>query len=247
MHIQYFVFNYSLFVEAEAIHAGLMKAGCDAYLINCACKNDPPFEETDRIKKFPNIYYSGQWNEALKILTGDVGFFINSDVRIQSIPELAKKAQNFYDKYGDKAGIYAPNMWWTPWTYDPSLLEDIGDNIKKVPATDSTIWSVVTPIARKVGPMDLKVNKLGWGIEVVSAYYCSLEDRLVVRDYSIKCQHPQNTAYDRTAADNQWRKWIADSELGRDFWKYYESRNKYGFGWIGKDEPPPKKFKKLML
>jgi len=235
MKIQYFVFNYSRFTEAMKIFDSLSIRNCDTYLINCKSDDDPQFEETDRIRKFPNIYYSGQWNEALKLLTGDVIFIINSDVKVNSFDKLINKMENFYDKFGDKSGLYSPNHYWTPWTYNPVLLEDIGDGMKKVPVTDSTIWSVCADIAHKVGPMDLNVNKLGWGLEILSAYYCFLEDRLVVRDYSIKCDHPFNTSYDRNQADREWRSMIDKMGLNK-LWDYYNSRNKYGFGWRGNDE-----------
>ncbi len=237
MRIQYFIFNYAHFTEARFLLDQLLASNCDAYLLNCESPKDPVFEQTDRIKKFPNIYYSGQWNEALKLLTGDVAFLINSDVSIKSVHRLHQKVTNFYTKWGDKAGIYAPNLWWTPWTYNPSLLEDIGDNCKKVPATDSTIWAISSTVAEQVGPLNLQINNLGWGIEIVAAYYCSMQNKLVVRDYSIKCGHPKNTAYDRHEADRQWRKWADVLGLGQDFWRYYNSRDNYGFGWNGNDTP----------
>jgi hypothetical protein len=237
MEIQCFVFNYAHFEEAKELFDAFTAEGLDTYLLNCKSPHDPDFEETDKIKKFPNIYYSGQWNEALKLLTGDVIFITNSDVRIRNYGRLINRMRNFYEKFGTKAGLYAPNHYWTPWTYNPALLEDVGSGMKKVPATDSTIWSLCAPIARKVGPMDLGVNKLGWGIEILAAYYCSLEGKLVVRDYAVKCDHPRNTAYDRGKADREWRTMIEKMKLGKGFWDYYNSRDKYGFGWVGKDDP----------
>jgi hypothetical protein len=247
MHVQYFIFNYAHFTEAMALYDGFKDAGCDVFLLNCESPLDPIFEETDHIKKFGNIYYTGQWNEALKLLTGDAAFLINSDVKVKSIRRLISKTEAFFSKYGQKAGIYAPNLWWTPWTYNPALLEDIGNQLKKVPATDSTVWGVCSSIAHKVGPIDLNLNRLGWGIEIVAAYYCVLEGKLVVRDYSIKLEHPHHTAYNRAEADRQWRRWVDHLGLGKNFWNHYHSRQRYGFGWIGKDDPDPRKECRIML
>lgn len=234
--IQYFIFNYGHYQDAVNLFNAFRQYG-DTYLLNCASGFDPEFEATDKIKKFSNIYYSGQWNEALKLLTADVIFITNSDVRVYNVPRLVCKMKNFYEKYGNDAGIYAPNHFWTPWTYNPWLLEDVGGGLKKVPGTDSTIWSVNSSIARKLGIIDLNTNKLGWGIELICAYYCVQEGKLVVRDYSIKCHHPEHTAYDRVAADQQWRKMIEGMNLGPGFWQHYDSRNKYHFGWRGDDDP----------
>lgn len=248
MKIQYFIFNYAHFKEAMWLYNSFLAEGCDTYLLNCKSPYDPEFEETDRIKKLPNIYYSGQWNEALKLFDGDVIFIINSDVKVRSFSRLVYKTKNFYMKFGNKAGIYSPNHYWTPWTYNPAMLEDIGGGLKKVVCTDSTIWSVTADIAYKVGPMDLSINKLGWGIEVLAAWYCSMQDKLVIRDYSIKCDHPQHTAYDRTKADQEWRVMIGKMGVGPEFWKYYDTRMRYGFGWHGDDEPKPDNlFDKMFL
>jgi len=246
MEIQCFIFNYAHFTDAMALFHAFTAEGLDTYLLNCESPHDPPFEETDKIKKFGNIYYSGQWNEALKLFTGDVMFITNADVRVRNPGRLIYRMKNFYMKYGHRAGLYAPNHYWTPWTYNPALLEDIGTGLKKVPATDSTIWSLTSSIAHKVGPMDLNINKLGWGIEILAAYYCALESKLVVRDYGIKCDHPRNTSYDRGKADREWRTMIDRMKLGRGFWEYYDSRQKYGFGWVGRDDPPAD-FDKMLL
>lgn len=245
MKIQVFIFNYDHFENATRLFHGFSSLGLDTYWVNCESPNDPELPDSDRVIKLPNVYYSGQWNEALRLATGDVILITNADVGVKSPGRLVSRMRAFYEKYGDRAGLYAPNVNWTPWTYNPALLEDIGDDLKKVVATDSTIWSLRTPIARRVGPLDLSVNKLGWGIEVVAAYYCMTEGRLVVRDYGIRCDHPQSTAYNRGAADLEWRNWVATLGIGSGFWKYMEGRNRYGFGWSGDDRPTGDRFPKM--
>lgn len=227
---QVFIFNYAHFEQASQLFYSFTDLGFDTYWLNCASNRDPSFPETEKIRKLPNIYYSGQWNEALKYASADVIFLINADVRFNNIDKIVYKLKMFYQKHGPKAGIYAPNIYWTPWTYNPSTLKDLGDGFKRVPNTDSTIWAVKTSIAHKIGPIDLKVNRLGWGIEQVASYYCDLENKYVVRDYAVKCDHPAHTAYDRGQADVEFRRWIEQLKLGKDFWKYYDSRDHFGFG-----------------
>ncbi len=237
MKIDIFIYNYGRFNDALKLFQAFEKLSYNTFLLNCEHKNDPPITATDKIVKLPNIFYSGQWNESLKLATGDVLFLINSDVDIPKPKLVMKRMEQFYDHYKDKAGLYAPNHYWTPWTFNPDLLETVAFGMKKVPATDSTLWSVRRDIAEEVGPVDLKLNPIGWSIEVLAAYYCKLKDMLVVRDYHVKCNHPHSSAYHRGEADMQWRNWIATKNLGRDFWDYYESRSKYGFGWRGNYQP----------
>lgn len=238
MKIQYFIFNYDHFDNAKKLFDTFTTLNCDTYLLSCESPRDPSFEETDKIKKLPNIYYSGQWNEALRLLKPDtdVMFITNADVKID-LHRLLPRMNNFYIKHDKKVGIYSPNVRWTPWTYNPWLLEDIEDGIKNVVATDSVTWSLSTDLARKIGSIDLNINRFGWGIEILAAWYSYLEGRYVVRDYKIRCEHPRHTAYDRNQADSQWRKMAHLMGLREDFWNYYNSRYKYEFDWQGNDDP----------
>lgn len=247
MRIQYFIFNYGHFDNAMKLFNEFTDAGCDTYLLNCESTYDPPFEATEKIKKFPNIYYSGQWNEALKLLNADVLFITNADVAVKSVPTLVQKMEKFYNKHGSKAGLYAPNVSWTPWTYNPASLPDLGNGVKRVVATDSVIWSLDSVVAHKFGQIDLALNKLGWGIEIITAWYCCLEGKYVARDYSIRCDHPQSTSYNRYDADLQWRRMASKMKLGKDFWDYYDSRSKFHFGWDGDDDPAKFTCYKTML
>jgi len=246
MNVQVFIFNYAHFSSALKLFYDFTNLKFDTYLINCESPNDPEFEETDKIKKFPNIYYSGQWNEALKLFTADVGLFVNSDVKLTEMERIMNRLRKFYRTFGKRAGIYAPNVSWTPWTYNPKLLPEVRAGYKIVPGTDSVIWSVTKPIAFKLGPIDLSVNKLGWGIELVASYYCFLESKLVVRDYMVKCFHPRATSYNRNNADRQWKEMINRMKIGKQFWNYYDTIHRYQFGWNGNYETELK-FKKMNL
>lgn len=243
MDIQVFVFNYAHFSQAKTLFDAFTGVGYDTYLLNCESPQDPSFEATDKILKLPNIYYSGQWNEALKLANKEVMFLINSDVTVKNPSRLMNRMKNHFIQHGDKAGIYSPNFWWTPWTYDPELLQHLGDNVRKVPMTDSTVWAIKTSLAQKTGQVPLEINNLGWGIEIVAAYYAHLEGKYVVRDYGIKLEHPQSTAYDRNLADTQFRLWIKQLKLDSKFWDYYNSRENFDFGWMGDDTPPPDRTK----
>jgi len=233
MEVQIFIFNYAHFKKALDLFSKFSDSGYDTYIINCKGPNDPNFKGNDKIIMLPNVFYSGQWNEALKLLKADVALFVNSDVTIPKLPRVMDRLKKFYNSFGDNAGIYSPNVSWTPWTYNPKLLPEIGIGFKQVPGTDSVIWSVCKSIALKVGQIDLSTNKFGWGIELVAAYYCSLESKFVVRDYLVKCRHPKHTSYSRSVADREWKNMIGKMNLPKDFWSFYNSRSKYQFGWRG--------------
>jgi len=233
MEIQAFVFNYNHFGHAKDLYDSFDRLGYETFLLNCQAPSDTYFEATSHIIKLPNIYYSGQWNEMLRRLTGDVAFITNADVTIPDVPRLMERMEKFYAR--PDAGLYAPNHYWTPWTYNPNLLPNLGNGLRECPATDSTIWSLLSEIAFKVGSIDLNANYLGWGIEVVAAWHCHKQKKKVVRDYGIKCSHPCSSAYNREDAHNQMHAWTDKLGLGEDFWNYYNSRDNYHFGWEGDD------------
>jgi hypothetical protein len=237
MKIQVFIFNYNHFEDAMNLFTIFNDLNYDTYLLNCKGSNDPEFEQTDRIKKYDNIYYSGQWNETLWHANADVILIINSDVKVPKPGLLMKRLEKYYNTYGEKAGIYAPNHSWTPWTYNPILLPTLYMGLKEVPMTDSTIWAITTEMAKKVDFVDTKINLFGWGIEIVGAYLCKLVQKYVTRDYALKCYHPRSTTYNRYEADMQWREWVARKGFGREFWNYYNSRDLYEFGWDGDYQP----------
>ena len=240
MKIEIFIFNYGKFNDALNLYNTFTALEYKSFILNCESPTDPPFRATDTIIKLPNIYYSGQWNETLKLASGDVIFLINSDVQIPDAPKLMRRLEKFYQYYEDKAGIYAPDHYWTPWTYNPNLLKSTTAlDLKEVPATDSTLWSLRKDVADEVGLIDTNLNLFGWGIEIVAAYKCFKQNKLVVRDYRVKCNHPQSTAYNRQQADKQWRNWVQHLGLGKEFWDYYNTRSKYGFGWKGTYKPNP--------
>lgn len=243
---QVFIFNYARFPDALALFNTFTNLQYETFLINCASKNDPKFKPTDHIIALPNVFYSGQWNEALKLASGDVMLLINSDVQVPHPVKVMDRMMKFYRLYGKKGALYAPNVDWTPWTYNFHMLEEIKGGYRKVVATDSAIWSLRTELARKVGVIDLNVNRLGWGIEIVAAYYASKAAGYVVRDYNVKCLHPNHTAYDKGQAERQYHSMIQKMGIGQDFWKYLDRRNRFGFGSPDKSEIKLR-FRKMML
>lgn len=228
MKIEVFVTNYARFPQARSLLDTFTGLGYDTWLLNCESPNDPPFEATDRIIKLPNVCYSGQWNEALRRATGDVLFVINSDVAVPDPARLMQRMESCYETHPATA-VYAPDLAWTPWVYDRSLLPGLGDDLHMVPSTDSTAWSLRTDLARQVGEVPLEENRLGWGIEILAAYLANREGGLVVRDYAVQVRHPQVTLYNRNEADRQFRSWIARKPFARAFWDHYHSRDRYGF------------------
>jgi hypothetical protein len=236
MKTQVFIFNYSRFDQAINLFDQFNNEKIETFLINCHCENDPDFEETEKIIKLPNLGYSGQWNKTVELSNCDVILIINSDVYIPNIKKLIRRMNLFYENYEDKGAIYAPNVDWTTWSFDPYSLEKLKLGFRKVPGTDSTIWSLRQEIVLQVGKIDLDKNSLGWGIENLASYFSHKDKKLVVRDYKIKCLHPKQTLYSREKAMIQFENWIKSLKIDEEyFWEIYNKRYEHEFG-SDKDE-----------
>ena len=235
MKIQVFIFNYELFEKACALLQDFTNIGLDTYLINCKSDKDPKFSQTKKIIKIPNLYWAGQWNKSLEIAKksdSDIIFFIDSDVIIKNKKYLIKRMAEFYSEFQNSA-IYAPNVYWTPWTFNPKLLREIKKGIFEVPSTDTTIWSVRKEIALEIGPINLNINKFGWKTEILASYLSKRKNKLVVRDYKIKCLHPDGTKYDRDSAEkfgNDWIEKILKEKYKKEFFDLCDSVGSFGFG-----------------
>lgn len=222
---QVFIFNYGLMNKALALQKQFTDIGIDAYILDSDSGNEVP--EGNNIYAFENIYYSGLWNEALELFTGSHMMIITSDVEIPDASKLVKNAKAFYKS--DKAWIYAPNVNYTFWDYEPSALADYSRDLKIVPNTDGMCWALSSDAAFSVGNIDIEINKIGFGIDLLAAMMAGREGKLVVRDYSITVKHPQTRSYDSKEAEKQEFAWIDSIGYIREYIQY---RNHYSMSFL---------------
>lgn len=220
-----YIFNYGQMENALTLRSQFDAIGVRAYVLDSASGEDVP--ELDYVFEFPNIYYSGLWNEALSMFSGSHLMVITSDVKIPDASRLINNAKQFFKS--DKAWIYAPNVNYTFWNYDLGSLPDIGRNIKQVPNTDGMCWMLSSDAAFSVGNVDNEINKIGFGIDLLAAMLAYRENKLVGRDYSIEVIHPQTRSYDSSEAEKQEFEWI--NSLGY-FKEYIQYRNHYSMSFL---------------
>lgn len=239
MKIKTYIFNYCRYFDSFKLFEEFKKRNIESKIIDCQCDKIEKLEflnfSRDSFINLPNVGYSGQWNAMLDDLDDDeedydVILIVNSDVSIPKLDFLLERMDKFYSM--ENSGIYAPHVRWCGWNFCRKMLPKIED-FHVVSATDSVIWSLRKEIAFKVGKIDLEVNKLGWGIEVLASYFSKLKNQHVVRDYKVFCRHPKSTSYGRQEAGLQQEKWFNSFDFSEDLWKHYETRYKYGFNKSG--------------
>lgn len=97
-------------------------------------------------------------------------------------------------------GVYEPTVTHTDIVYRRSRLQSIGDMLYVVPFTDCTCWFVRRDVLQAVPPVDISINRYGWGISVAIAAACRINNKLCIRDYGIRVHHPRGRGYPAAAA-----------------------------------------------
>lgn len=223
--LQVFIFNYGQMDNALKLRSQFDEIGVQAVILDSDSGNDVP--DLDYVYSFDNIYYSGLWNEALGMLVGSHMMIITSDVTIPEARKLVNNAKSFFRS--DRAAIYAPNVNFTFWNYDPSALPDHSRDIKIVPNTDGMCWMLSADAAYSVGNVDNEINKIGFGIDLLAAMFAKKDGKLVGRDYSITVSHPQTRSYDSSEAEKQEFAWINSLGYLREYIQY---RNHYSMSFL---------------
>lgn len=179
-------------------------------------------------KIYPNIYYSGLYNEALRIFLESefkLMLFMTSDV---SIPDPVKLIQNIeFVMSDDRVGLYGPvsaggvHFWGMP--------AHTG-NVREVPYVEGFCFIAHRRLLEKLGVIDTRVNMLGWGIDIALGYVSNCLGLQVLIDDRIEIVHPKATGYNRSSADDQMNKWLRNQKIPYAYHKSGQILFQQGFG-----------------
>jgi hypothetical protein len=191
MRIQSFVFNWPGHSENAARLAADLAAISTVTVINSdpdVAAAHPGWDHLDS-----EAYFSAQWNRAVELFDADLFFHVQADARPDNVAAVLARAQQVLA--GRSAGVYEPNVDYTFFRYDRGLLREVEPGLFEVPVTDCTCWAIRGSIVRQFQPVDVDVNKFGWGISSVVAALCRLEGASCVRDFRFLVRHPNSRGY----------------------------------------------------
>jgi hypothetical protein len=158
-----------------------------------------------------DAYFSEQWNKALELFAGDALFHIQADAFSSDLAQMFSKYSSVREKH--RIGVFEPHIDHTDQQYNVSGLRCLEPNMFEIPFTDSTCWFVHGDIVRHFSPIDLTVNRYGWGIDVMAAACCRLAGLRCVRDYTFTVTHPRGTGYEAENARKQMHRYFATAPL----------------------------------
>lgn len=171
--------------------------------------SNPNFKNVDWIN-LDDKYFSEQWNIAIQNINDNIDFIfhIQADAIVDDFDLLLKRFTEISSKYD--IGVYAPNPDYTWHQYKIELLKNIEPNLYEVPNTDCTCWFINNKIIDKKPLYNLKTNYIGYGNDWYYIAKSILNNKLVVRDYSIKINHPRKKEYDGNKANELFVVWLEE-------------------------------------
>lgn len=158
-----------------------------------------------------NLYYSGLMNESYaRAKQGDYGWVavITSDVQISDgdVPRLAEAMRYVATTYN--VGLYQPSTAWRGRSLPQSRCHFTG-GMRSANFQEGWFHLVRIDLMGKVCPIDVSLNRLGWGVDLALSHFARLEKLLVLVDDRIRVVHPGGSGYGREEAERQMRAWHA--------------------------------------
>lgn len=183
-------------------------------------KKDPSFILMD------NVFYSGLFNRAVEETRSrnkEWLFFICSDVVVED-EEYCKISKRMESReLFENIGVYSPSSFGR--SHDFCKNKET-QSLRDVPMIEGFVFMARLNLLERMYPVDLSINKIGWGLDAMKGYLCYQSGKRCVIDDFIKVYHPLEAGYGYEDAINQMKKYIESREP--DFKNYII--NKIGFG-----------------
>lgn len=205
MKIQNFIFTWNQFVpNAIDLEYKLNKYGKTTVINSNIC------EKKDHWINLNDGYFAEQWNTLVSNIDNDTDFIFHmqSDATVDDFDKLYSRFYEIISKYD--IGIYSPNIDYTWHKYNIELLNKIEENLYEVPNTDCTCWFVNTKITKNKIIYNLDTNYIGYGVDWYYSAESVLQNKYILRDYSIKVNHPQHKNYDANKANDLFSVWFEE-------------------------------------
>jgi hypothetical protein len=165
----------------------------------------PEDEKTFDIR-LPNVHYSGLFNEATRFATKQTQesevYFICSDVGFDDYAEALRCAT---DAFRDpNVGVYAPTA---NASSHGSMLNRGSGGFRQACFVEGFCFAARLSLMQEMTPVDLEVNRIGWGLDVHLGYLAMKNNQVSVVDDRVIVQHPTPSGYAKDEARTQRNRW----------------------------------------
>lgn len=146
----------------------------------------------------PNVWYSGLLNYAYELLEKSGKewlFFICSDVKLDE-----KNLDIMLKRIDPSFGMYTPSAYGR--AHQPCQNQGTG-TIRKVEFLEGFCFLVRKQVLDKMMPIDLKINPIGWGLDLEKSWICKEMKIPVMVDDGCFVYHPHESGSNWTEAKRQ--------------------------------------------
>jgi glycosyltransferase involved in cell wall biosynthesis len=165
-----------------------------------------------------NIYYSGLTNEAhQRAKAGNYPWtvIITSDLKISAKNEKALRLRMEKISYATNVGLYQPGNSRKGRSHRQSKAR-IWPGMRRSNFQEGWFHMVRTDLLDEICPINLDINRLGWGIDMALSYYANAKGLLILVDNDVTIVHPGGTGYSNKEADRQMENWFRSLEGFQD-------------------------------
>jgi hypothetical protein len=196
MRIDSFVFNWADHAPAaERLVAMLYPLSSHVHVIN----SGPP--RSGWVNLDAHSYFTAKWHAALERFDADVLFNVQADVTVPDMAAIFAMAWAAFR--GGDVGVYAPDVEYAFWSFDPAFLPRYADGLHAAPLAEALCWFLAADVVRRSRYPTPKVNRFGWGIDLVTAATSLRLGLRVVRDYRCRVDHPKGSGYPPAEASDE--------------------------------------------
>lgn len=158
-----------------------------------------------------NLFYSGLMNEACRrgreggygwvmIVTSDLEIGPRHTARLIAGMQEVASASN--------VGLYQPSTAWRGRSLPQSRCHWTG-RLRSTTFQEGWFHLVRLDLLEQVCPIDVRLNKLGWGVDLALCHFARVSGLLVLVDDRVRVVHPGGTGYNKEEALRQMRAWHA--------------------------------------
>jgi len=155
-----------------------------------------------------NVYFSGLVNAAVAScadMDADaVLFFVCSDVAFEDAGATLQTALGAFAD--DTLGVWAPA---STGNLFPSLSNARSGGMREVAFVEGFCMAARLSLWRRLAPVDLAINRLGWGLDIHLAWQARRAGLRVCVDDRVQAHHVPGTRYNRDQARAQLDAWVA--------------------------------------
>lgn len=154
----------------------------------------------------PNVHYSGLLNEAgaqAQARQETVLYFVCSDVEFDDYSFAISCAK---EAFADRSvAVYAPSV---NASSHASMLNKRSGGVRSVCFVEGFCFASRVSALREMTPVDLAVNRIGWGLDVYLGYLAMKRGRRSVVDDRVLVRHPVPSGYSKSEARSQRDRWF---------------------------------------